>query len=269
MRLIKFLVKRWFPRKLLRIVKDTYDETIGRKNAKNFCGDAVFCPCCGKRFSRFMDFSVTRINHTERYLNTYQNTLCPYCVSMPRHRIICNYLEKNKHVIANQNIMMFGAEFSIRKWFDRNGFRYRTADLFDRSAELKIDIQQILFPDESWNLIVCNHVLEHVPDYKAALKELHRVLHKSGLLEITVPTDSNRETVYENPNIVNEEERIKHFGQNDHLRIFGNDFNDVLKLCGFEVEVVDGSTLPAEIRGVIGPADYDDNRVYICRKRIP
>ncbi|MDR0796411.1 MAG: hypothetical protein LBE79_10255, partial [Tannerella sp.] len=62
-----------------------------------------------------------------------------------------------------------------------------------------------------------------------------------------------------------EEGRTKYFGQKDHLRIFGNDFEDILKECGFAVETIDGSTLPSEIRGVIGPASYDDNRVYICR----
>ena len=162
---------------------------------------------------------------------------------------------------------MFGAEFSIRKWFDINDFHYRTADLFDRSSEFKIDIQNIPLPDESWNLIICNHVLEHVPDYKVALKELKRILSKTGILEITVPTDRYCETVYEDPDIVKEEDRKKHFGQFDHLRIFGNDFENILKKCGFQVEVIDGSALPAEICGITGPADYDDNRVYICRKR--
>ena len=267
MRFIKYLVKRFLPKKFLRIVKDNYYETIGLKNEKRYSGDAVYCPCCRKRFSSFMDFSVTKINNKERYIRTYKNTLCPYCASMPRHRIICYYLDENKQVVAKNNILMFGAEFSIRKWFDMNGFHYRTADLFDRSSEFKIDIQNIPFPDESWNLIICNHVLEHVPDYKIALKELKRVLNKAGFLEITIPTDRNFDSVYEEPGIVTEEDRTKHFGQNDHLRIFGNDFENILKECGFLVEVVNGSILPAEICGVTGPADYDDNRVYICRKK--
>jgi len=267
MRFIKFLVKRFFPKKFLKIIKDNYNETIGRKNEKLFSGDAVYCPCCRKRFRGFMDFSVTKINHKERYLSTYKNTICPYCASMPRHRIICYYLGENKQIISKNNILMFGAEFSIRKWFDMNGFQYRTADLFDRSSDSKIDIQKIPLPDESWNLIICNHILEHVPDYKVALRELNRVLSKTGILEITIPTDRNFETIYEDPTIVKDDDRRKHFGQNDHLRIFGNDFENILNECGFLVEVIDGNTMPDEICGVIGPADYDDNRVYICRKR--
>jgi predicted SAM-dependent methyltransferase len=161
---------------------------------------------------------------------------------------------------------MFGAEYSIKKWFDRNKFSYTTADLFDRSADVKVDIQNTSFENDAWDLIVCNHVLEHVPDYKIALMELKRILKKDGILELTVPIDRSLETVYENKNITSKDERIKIFGQDDHVRIFGNDLDKILTDLGFSVEVIDGGKLPAEIAGVIGPANYDDNRVYICNK---
>ncbi|GHT56153.1 hypothetical protein AGMMS49982_22800 [Bacteroidia bacterium] len=161
---------------------------------------------------------------------------------------------------------MFAAEYSIKQWFDKNKYKYTTADLFDRSADKKIDIQNISFPDESWSLILCNHILEHVPDYKIALKELYRILTKGGILEITAPTDRKFDTTYEDENVINREERIEKFGQYDHLRIFGNDFKERIMDAGFSVEVIDGDKLPAEIVGKIGPANYDDNRVYICRK---
>ena len=249
-------------------MKDKHTEMKGRKNEQYYRGNAVFCPCCGKRFSGFMDCleTLNNNNNTERYIDTYKNTVCPYCFSMPRHRVVCHYLDNNKQTVPTKNIVMFGAEFSIKKWFDRNGCHYQTADLFDRYSDIKIDILNIPFPDESWELIICNHVLEHVSDYKVALKELKRVLTKTGFLEISVPTDRNYETVYENSNICTEEEREKHFGQCDHLRLFGNDFEEILKECGFSVEIVDGNTFPAEIGGVIGPANFDDNRVYICKK---
>ena len=268
MRFLRFFIRNFFPRKLFQKMKDKYMEIKGRKNEQHYCGDAVFCPCCGKRFSHFMDSlqTLNNNNNTERYINAYKNTICPYCLSMPRHRIVCYYLSNNKQIVPTNNILMFGAEFSIKKWFNMNACHYRTADLFDRYADIKIDILNMPFPDESWELIICNHVLEHVSDYKVALKELKRVLTKNGFLEITVPIDRNYETVYEDPSIYKEEDREKYFGQRDHLRIFGNDFENILKECGFLVEVVDGSTLPAEIGGVTGPTNYDDNRVYICRK---
>jgi predicted SAM-dependent methyltransferase len=161
---------------------------------------------------------------------------------------------------------MFGAEYSIKKWFDRNDYYYTTADLFNRSADIKADIQNTPFGDETWDLIICNHVLEHVPNYKDALTELRRILKINGQLELTVPTDRSFETVYEDATITSKEERIKAYGQSDHVRIFGNDFEKILLELGFSVEVIDGNELPAEIVGIIGPANYDDNRVYICKK---
>jgi len=234
-------------------------------DTKLFEKDKVLCPCCGKTFGRFVhfDFNKPYVYDAERFKSTYKNTVCPYCFSMPRHRIACYYFDSS---CIRGNILMFGAENSIKKYFDKNNKSYTTADLFKQTADLKIDMQDIQLPDEQWSLIICNHVLEHVHDYKKALMELNRILKKGGILEITVPTDRNLETVYEPHSIATTEERIKILGQNDHLRIFGNDFDTILNDSGFCVEIVDGNDLPAEIVGVIGPANYDDNRVYICRK---
>jgi len=164
------------------------------------------------------------------------------------------------------DIIIFAPEYSIRKWLDKRDYKYTTADLFEPIVDIKVDIQNTPFPDDKWGLIMCNHILEHVDDYKQALKELKRILKKDGILEITVPLDRKLQTVYEDPDIVNVEDRIKAFGQSDHKRIFGNDFEKILSELGFIVEVFDGDTLPKSIVGVIGPSDYDDNRVFICRK---
>jgi predicted SAM-dependent methyltransferase len=161
---------------------------------------------------------------------------------------------------------MFGAEVSIQIWFQKNGYLYTTADLFDEDADIKVDIQKTSFPDETWSMIICNHVLEHVPDYQMALTELRRILKKNGILEITVPMDRDLKTVCEDPSIITIEERIEKFGQFDHVRIFGNDFEVILQRAGFFVEVLEGDKLPAIIGPAPGPSKYDDNRVYICRK---
>jgi SAM-dependent methyltransferase len=213
-----------------------------------------------------MDYKATSPGDKARYSNTYKHTFCPICFSIPRHRIIAFYFEQNKQRLPFNKILFF-AEDPIVKWLDRNGLLYTTADLFDKTADIKVDIQDTRFSDESWSLILCNHILEHVPDYKKALGELNRILAKDGILEITIPTDRTFTTVYEDKSIVTQKGRIEKFGQFDHERIFGNDFEQILIQAGFEVEIIDGSKLPAEIGGKIGPANYDDNRVYICRKK--
>ena len=266
---LKFFVKSILPKWLLRLlIFEKRFELNGRKPDGFYKNNTVFCPCCGKSFIRFMDFGFPFGANPERYRLTFKNTICPYCFSMARHRIVCHYFSE---IFATRraeagSILIFGAEYSILKWFDRGGYHYTTADLFDRTADIKVDIQNTPFSDESWKLIICNHILEHVPDYKKALQELKRILANKGILEITVPTDRNFDSVYEDVSIINKKERVKAFGQYDHVRVFGNDFEKTLIESGFSVEVIDGNKLPNEIVGVIGPADYDDNRVYICRK---
>ena len=194
---IKFIVKALLPKLILRAVVKRRRETRGRKNERNYQGNDVVCPCCGKSFSRFMDCKFTEKFNSERFAGTYRNTVCPYCFSLPRHRIICYYFDNNKGTLPNENIIMFGAEESIEKWFSRNSRRYTTADLFDRTADIKADIQNMPFIGGGWKLITCNHVLEHVPDYKKSLAELKRILSGDGILELTVPTDRSFERVYE------------------------------------------------------------------------
>jgi ubiquinone/menaquinone biosynthesis C-methylase UbiE len=161
---------------------------------------------------------------------------------------------------------MFGAEDSIKKWFKRNGYKYLTADLYDKSADVTVDIQKTPFPAESWSLIICNHVLQHVDNFSAALSELKRVLTKDGLLELTVAKNNSLETTYEDSNI-EKDRRMEEYGQSDYLRIFGRDFKEILENTGFCVELIDGDMLPSNIKAVTGPGSLDDNKVYLCRKR--
>ena len=267
MKVIKTLVKKYMPKRLLRIIMGKYFEREGRRLAKEYQGDNVTCPCCNSSFKSFMDFEISEINNESRYSDYYKNTLCPRCFSFPRHRIVCDYFNRNKNFFSNKpNILMFGAEYSIEKWFRNHDLLYTKADLFDRTAEIKVDILNTPFADNSWSIIICNHVLEHVPDYKLALKELKRILKKDGFLELAVPTDKNFNTTYEDDSIVTSEQRVEFFGQADHLRVFGNDFQGLLIEAGFKVEVVNGDDLPEKYRCVVGPANYDDNRIYICRK---
>jgi ubiquinone/menaquinone biosynthesis C-methylase UbiE len=161
---------------------------------------------------------------------------------------------------------MFGAEHSIKEWFRRNQFRYTTADLFDQTVDIKVDIQKTPFSDESWSLIICNHVLQHVHNFTLALYELYRILKKDGLLILTVATDNNLETTYEDSNIVEQKHRMEEYGQADYLRIFGRDFKIILEKIGFLAEIID-ENIPSNIRAVTGPANHDDKKVYLCRKR--
>jgi SAM-dependent methyltransferase len=111
--------------------------------------------------------------------------------------------------------------------------RYVTADLRD-GLDLKLDIEDIDLPDESFDIVVCSHVLEHVND-RAALSELHRILRPSGRLILMVPIIEGSDTTYENPAITSWRDRKLHFGGGTHVRHYGRDFRDRVRAAGFQL----------------------------------
>jgi len=150
---------------------------------REFKGTNVYCPCCDKHFSDFKVFKydTTGLHNIDFYKNTSLNVVCPFCGSYPRHRIVCDYLKKENILLPTSNILIFAMPLSYKKWFKRNNLRYISADLFNIRADMKTDIQNISFDDNYFDFISCDHVLEHVPDYIAALKELKRVVKTGGV----------------------------------------------------------------------------------------
>ncbi len=233
------------------------------------------CPCCGLRFVGF-----TRGNFSDRpdcynslrYAHICQDVLCPFCHSLPRHRILAVWCDRNVARLRDKRILYFAAENGMMRWMKCNGIKVMTADLF-QVADLKLDLNNIDQPDACWDVVFCNHVLEHVPDYKKALHELWRILKPGGMLICSFPIDERFETVQEDILLVGNDspeadrERIRKFGQRNHLRVFGRDSAQLLEEAGFAVTVIDGETMPEEILPVVGPADYDCNRLFVGEKR--
>lgn len=115
---------------------------------------------------------------------------------------------------------------------------YITTDLESPLADVKADICQLPFDDCSFDFILCNHVLEHIPDDTKAMQELFRVLKKGGKAIVQIPQDLNRAVTFEDDSITDKKERAKIFGQYDHVRIYGRDFFDKLRSVGFQVDEV-------------------------------
>ena len=129
-------------------------------------------------------------------------------------------------------------------------------------ADLKLDIEDTGLQDGAYDVIICNHVLEHVSDFRKALKELHRIVRPDGMILLSFPVDEKRETIYEDESIRTEEGRRENFGQSDHLRIFGADSTALLESFGFTAEEIRGEDCDSSIKPVIGPADYDYNVLW-------
>ena len=227
-----------------------------------------YCPCCGLRLRSFVQGSYQdypgRIN-SYRYENTRQDVLCPACKSLPRHRILASWFNEHEEELKYEDILYFAPDISEAKWMKRNSVKYTSADLY-KEADLKLDIQDTKLPDESYDIIIANHVLEHVDDFRLALSEMYRILKHGGSFICSFPMDPKIELLDEDPCVTTPEERLRRFGQNDHKRVFGMKADQFLLEAGFMVERIDGKEYLDEILPVVGPADYDMNVLFRCMK---
>lgn len=240
-----------------------------------FASRGVYCcPCCGLKLKSFRaeEFGNNpELRDPKRYVHTRQDVICPFCHSLPRHRILAFWCTQNLNTLRGKHILYFAPEDSMMMWLKRNEIMVITADFFNK-ADLKLDMDAIDQPDASWDLVFCNHVLEHVPNYRRALCELRRILKPGGRLICSFPIDQGYETVQEDTTLVGidtleaDRERVRKFGQIDHLRIFGRDSVELLESAGFIVSVIDGNKVPESFLPVVGPADYDSNQLFVCEK---
>jgi SAM-dependent methyltransferase len=191
--------------------------------------------------------------------------ICPRCRSHPRHRAIALLLARGD--LPGQRLLHFAPEPLFDPVFARLPEVERvTADLHS-PADLRLDITHMDLSDGSFDLILCSHVLEHVPDDRAAMAELHRVLTTGGLVLVLTPYRADRPT-YEDPSITSPIDRTVAFGQQDHVRIYGTDLADRLRAAGFEVE----DRTPAQLfdEATIERCELDpQEHLFLCRTSTP
>lgn len=158
---------------------------------------------------------------------------CPSCDSRPRHRLLKLWMDRELRLPAGARVIHFAAEPWVRDEMVARSADYRTADLNDR-FEMRLDITAMDLPDASADMIIANHVLEHVDD-RAAFAELFRVLRPQGQAVLTVPLIEGFDRTYEDPAHDTAEARRLYYGDADHLRWYGRDFRDRLAAPGFRV----------------------------------
>ena len=174
------------------------------------------------------------------YENPRENVLSPSTLSLERHRLLWLFLKQETNFFATDlRLLHFAPEQAFYKRFRKQkNLDYVTTDLNSPLADIKADICNLPFEDESFDVILCNHVLEHIPDDKKAMEELYRILKKGGWGVFQIPQDLNRKTTFEDNSITDKKERTKIFGQYDHVRIYGRDYFDKLRTVGFKVDEV-------------------------------
>jgi SAM-dependent methyltransferase len=212
---------------------------------------------CGKTSSRFKPFGII----------PREDAQCPHCGSLERHRLLWLFLQKKVDIFAGKPKMLHVApEPCLESIFmKRLGSNYLTADLFNPNAMVKMDICDIQYPENSFDAIYCSHVLEHVPDDRQAMKEFYRVLNTNGWAILNVPI--TREKTFEDPSIVDPKERLKAFGQEDHVRCYGQDYFERLRNSGFEVEIIKVDDLANSDETAKMGLTRASGEIYYCTKQ--
>jgi len=182
------------------------------------------CPICG-----YHGVFIS-VGHPGRW-----DARCLNCGSRERHRLLHLWItEDGGDKLAGKRVLHFAPEKAFMRRMHGNKL-YETADLMQDGVTHRVDITDTKLPDGAYDVVMANHVLEHIPDDRAALRELYRLLKPGGNALLTVPINPTRPT-YENPSITTAPERWAHFSAHDHLRYYGLDFTERLTEAGFHVE---------------------------------
>ncbi len=225
-KLYKFLLNR-LPRPLLIRLSYPFKKIAPLL----FKGNKVECPVCEKSFRKFLSYG-SDVAHRE-------NVLCPYDLTLERHRLMWLYLKDHSDFFTKENlkVLHIAPEQCFHKKFKaQTNLDYLTADLVSPIADMHFDLHQIPLEDNQFDVVFCNHVMEHVNDALQCMSELYRVLKPGGWGIMQVPQDFTRETTLEDPAIVTPEDREKYYWQKDHVRLFGKDYPNWLEKAGFKVE---------------------------------
>jgi predicted SAM-dependent methyltransferase len=234
-----------------------------------FFNKKVECPCCGWKGPAFCSHGV----------EVRKNARCPRCNSLERHRLYHLFLKEHIKEAGLLKVLHFAPEKIITKLFKQyNHIDYLSADLDPKKGMVVEDITQLSFPDNSFDIIFCSHVLEHIADDHKAMKEVYRVLKPNGfaLLQVPIKDVFNGKVIqatYEDSTITSPADRERVFGQHDHVRIYGRDYKDRLIKAGFAVQVID---LPKQLGDALvkqyallpqlESANETDGWIYYCTK---
>jgi len=189
-------------------------------------------PIDGKSFKRFLSYG---------YEKQRVNVLSPSTLSLERHRLLWLYLKNETNFFyENLKVLHFAPEQAFYKRFRKlKNLNYTTTDLNSPLADVKANICNLPFKNDEFDVILCNHVLEHITEDIKAMSELYRVMKPNGWGIFQIPQDLSRKTTFEDNSITDKKERAKIFGQYDHVRIYGRDYFDRLKQVGFKVNEID------------------------------
>lgn len=234
---------RYYKRKIL------YAFTASSRN--------VQCPICGWEGASFLDYDCG-------YGNIYRNAECPVCLSHPRHRLTYLYLHKELQPGRMFRVLHIAPEESLARFLRRKkNIVYVSVDLDPSVAMRQENIEHLSFQDNTFDIVLCLCVLEHVKNDSKAIKELYRVTRKKGYCIIDVPIDYSLEITREDASIQSPKERAAQYWQRDHERLYGRDFSSRLQKAGLVVHKACGGNVAGDEQARrFGLPDYPLHIVY-------
>ncbi|MCW8823302.1 MAG: methyltransferase domain-containing protein [Ignavibacteriaceae bacterium] len=250
-RLLKNLVVKNFPN-TSRKVYHTINKFIYR-------GNNYYCPICERGYSRFLPGPD----------NIRSNSKCPGCSSLERHRLLWIYLTRELNILTSKLELLSAApDYATQsKLKNLANIRYSSVDLESPLATYKADLTKLDFNNNSFDAILCYHVLEHIEDDKKAISELYRILKPGGWAILQSPIDTDREKTFEDFTITSSQERKKIFGQEDHVRIYGKDYSLRLKKEDFVVREDDFINKLSESEITKYVLDKNET-IFFCKKPV-
>ncbi|MCX2745977.1 class I SAM-dependent methyltransferase [Mangrovivirga sp. M17] len=224
--IISFVIRK-VPRKHLQL----FSHFALRMMKVFYIGNNVTCPVCDSNFREFVPYGRKPPR---------KNALCPNCLALERHRLLWLYLKNETDFFTKEaKLLHIAPELCFIDRFEKiESLEYITGDLESPLAKVKMDINEIPFEENSFDMVFCNHVMEHIPDDIHAMKEVYRVLKPGGWAILQSPQDMNMQNTYEDPEITDPKDREEHFKQSDHYRIYGLDYGERLEKGGFEVKEI-------------------------------
>ena len=233
-------------------------ETLLAIRALLFVGSRYVCPCCGWKLRAF--------THGGASLRTRHRGYCPRCNAKARHRRDWLLLQQKTNLFRDDlRLLHVSPKYSLLRQLKRmENVRYTAADLYPRPhMDIQMNLAAVPYRSETFDALICIHVLEHVKDDRHAIQELYRMLKPGGWAFVSVPIRFDQPT-YEDPTITTPEGRRQAFGERSHHRIYGHDLAERLAGFGFEIQVFVGKDIDPQTMDRYGL--LDDENVFLCKK---